>query len=325
MSTYDPVTLDQLRALLAVVEEGSFSAAARKLRRVQSAISTAMANLEAQLGVPLWERSKQGARLTAQGDAVVTAARRVLSEVDGLRRLSADLAKGQEPAVSLCVDVLFPLPALIDLCAGFAKAFPSVDLRIDTQLMSAVASRVLSRSATLGVVTPLGILPGLERRALAPVRMVPVVAPQHPLAKIKGPIPAAALIEAIQIVLSERSDQGVADQAVLSPRTWRVADLRAKHAMLVAGLGWGNLPEHMIREDLTRKRLLAIRPEAWSEDEHTLGLSAVWRPDTRLGPAHQWLMAQMETLCVQVLAPQGPTPRGLAPRGSPPRRRRAKR
>src|SRR4051812_34386317 len=57
-------TLDQLRALIVVIEEGSFSAAARKLHRVQSAVSTAMANLEAQLGVPLWDRSTKVARLT---------------------------------------------------------------------------------------------------------------------------------------------------------------------------------------------------------------------------------------------------------------------
>jgi DNA-binding transcriptional LysR family regulator len=304
---YDSFTLDQLRALLTVVEEGSFSAAARKLGRVQSAISTAMANLETQLGMTLLQRGKSGARLTSEGQAVAAAARRILTEVDGFRRLTAGLAEGQEPVVSLCVDVLFPLPALIDLATGFARAFPLVDLRIDTQLMSVVAARVLAGAATLGVATPLGILPGLERRALAPILMIPVVAPNHPLAKMRAPLPAGALANAIQIVLSERNEgrQGAPDQAVLSTRTWRVADLHAKHALLMAGLGWGNLPEHLVRADLAARRLIAIRPEAWSAEEHTLSLSAVWRPDTTLGPAHRWVLSQMETLCVQVLAPPG--------------------
>ncbi|HEX6243894.1 MAG TPA: LysR family transcriptional regulator, partial [Polyangiales bacterium] len=60
---YDPVTLDQLRALVSVAQEGSFSAAARKLSRVQSAVSTAMANLEQQLGVAVWDRSEKRPRL----------------------------------------------------------------------------------------------------------------------------------------------------------------------------------------------------------------------------------------------------------------------
>jgi DNA-binding transcriptional LysR family regulator len=284
---------------LAVVEEGSFSAAARKLQRVQSAVSTAMANLEDQLGVPIWDRTTKIAKLTDQGQAVVTAARRVLSEVDSLRKLAAGMVVGLEASVSLCVDALFPLGALVDLCRGFAKEFPTVDLRIDTQVMSAVSARVLAGSATIGVATPLGRAPGLERKVLAPIRMVAVVAPTHPLAAYKRPIPTARLAETVQIVLSERNEAGVADQAVLSPRTWRVGDLHTKHAMLQAGLGWGNLPEHVVRDDLKTRKLAVIRPLEWGEDEHKLYLSAVYRSDTTFGPAHRWLLAELEVLCAR--------------------------
>src|SRR5690606_11714862 len=93
---YDPVTLDQLRALVAVEQERSFSAAARKLQRVQSAVSTAMANLEAQLGVAIFDRSTKVATLTDEGRAVLTSARRVLAEVDALRQLTAGMAEGLE-------------------------------------------------------------------------------------------------------------------------------------------------------------------------------------------------------------------------------------
>ena len=303
---YDPVTLDQLRALVTVVEEGSFSAAARKLARVQSAISTAMANLEAQLGVPLWDRSTKVPKLTEQGKAVLAAARRVLAEVDGLRRLTGSMVMGLEPSVSLCLDALFPLPALLALCTGFAAAFPSVALRLDTQVMSAVSARVLAGEATLGVVSPKGLAPGLERQVLATIRMLPVVAPQHPLAQHRGRIPTARLGDAVQIVLSERSEpgmEGVDDQAVLSARTWRVADLHTKHEMLRAGLGWGNLPEHLVRDDLRQKRLVLIRPDSWGDDEYALSLSAIYRSDTVFGPAHRWLLTELKTLCVEALAP----------------------
>lgn len=296
---YDPVTLDQLRAFEAVVREGSFSAAARKLKRVQSAVSTSMSNLETQLGVPIWDRSRKLAKLTPQGEAVLAAARRVLMEVDGLRRLTSGMVMGVEPSVSLCLDALFPVDALLDACSGFAKTFPDVDLRVDTQLMSAVSARVLDGSATLGVMTPAGMAPGLERRLLAPIRMIPVVSPTHPLASKRGPLPNESFADAIQIVLSERTANGVADQAVLSPRTWRVADLHTKHRMLRAGLGWGNLPEHLVRDDLGARRLVAIRPEAWGEDEHTLHLSAIYRTDTTFGPAHRWLLSQLSVLCAR--------------------------
>jgi DNA-binding transcriptional LysR family regulator len=88
--------------------------------------------------------------------------------------------------------------------------------------------------------------------------MVPVASPRHALAAVKGRIHAKHFIQAIQIVLSERADTGVADQGVLSPRTWRVGDLHTKRELLRAGLGWGNLPEHLARDDLRAKKLVVL-------------------------------------------------------------------
>jgi len=300
---FDPVTLDQLRAFVTVVEEGSFSAAARKLQRVQSAISTSMSNLEAQLAVALWDRSTKVATLTDEGRAVLASARRVLIEVDSLKRLTSGMAKGLEASVSLCVDALFPLSALVTLCGDFAREFPAVNLRVDTQLMSAVAERVLDGSATIGVASPLGIASGLERKVLAKVRLVPVVGPGHPLASERGRLSTSRMSDAVQIVLSERSERGVADQGVLSPRTWRVAEIHTKHALIRANLGWGNLPEHVVRDDLKTGALVRIHPEAWTEDEFTLVLSAIYRSGAAFGPAHQWVLAQLGVLCAEELAP----------------------
>jgi DNA-binding transcriptional LysR family regulator len=299
----DPITLDQLRILATVVDEGSFSAAARKLQRVQSAVSTSMANLEDQLTIPLWDRSQRSATLTDAGKAVVGAARRVLAEVDGLRKLAAGLTVGLEASVSLCVDAVFPLTALIDMCREFAKEFPAVELRVDVQTMSAVAERVLQGTATIGVASSLAQAAKLERRALSPIRMVPVVSAKHPLASKRGRIPSSELGEHVQIVLSEHAEAGLPDQAVLSSRTWRVHDLTTKREMLRAGLGWGNLPIHVAHADLEKGRLVRIRPEAWADDEHTIHLALVYRRDTTLGPAHRWMLDKIAELCARAVKP----------------------
>jgi DNA-binding transcriptional LysR family regulator len=315
-------TLDQLRALIAVIEEGSFSAAARKLHRVQSAVSTAMANLETQLGVSLWDRSTKIAKLTDQGQAIVAAARKVCSEADSLRKLAAGMAAGLEASVSLCVDILFPVMALVDLCERFRDEFPSVDLRVDTQTMTGVSARVIDGSATIGVASPMGVTAGLERKVLTTIQMIPVVSPQHPLASLRGPIPTTRLRDTIQLVLSELHGEGHPDQAVLSSRTWRVRDLHTKHALLRAGLGWGNLPEHLVRDDLRTRRLVKIRVEAWGEDEHTLYLSAVYRGDVTFGPAHRWLFTQLEQLRLRDSEPRTPEPASRVPNAKVPRRSR---
>lgn len=296
------ITLDQLRAFVAVVDEGSFSAAARKLRRVQSAISAAVANLEGQLGFPVFDRRTKVPKLNDAGRSVLVAARRVLGEVDALSELTTSIAGGVEPMVSLCVDALLPLEVLLGVCAGFAREFPSVVLRVDTEVLSAVTAKVLAGTATVGVVAPPGLAPGFERRALASVQLLPVVAAAHPLAAEKRPIPTARLAEFVQIVLSERGERGLPDQGVLSTRTWRVADLETKHAMLLAGLGWGNLPEHVVRDDLRRRRLVVIRPAASDAAAERLPLYAICRPGVAAGPAHRWVLAELATLAERLLS-----------------------
>jgi len=98
----------------------------------------------------------------------------------------------------------------------------------------------------------------------------------------------------VQIVLAERSEPGATDQSVLSPRTWRVADLHTKHAMILAGLGWGNLPEHLVREELETSKLVALRLD---DEERTLALWAVYKKETALGPAHRWWLAKLPVYC----------------------------
>jgi len=295
---FDPVTIDQLRTLITVVETGNFSAAARKLQRVQSAVSTAMSNLESQLGVTIWDRSTKIAALTEEGRGVLARAKRVVAEMDTLRAFTLELSSGLEPRVSICVDALFPTDALVDSCEEFTSTFPTIDLRVDVQTMSSVSEAVLRGNAKLGIVSPLGVREPLVTQALsASIVMVPVVAPNHALSNAENPIPTAALAQYVQVVLSERSTEGVPDQAVLSPRTWRVADLGTKYAMLLKGLGWGNLPENLVVDDLANGRLIRIQPAAWAEDQHRLNFFALHRSGEPLGRAHQWLLDNLEARC----------------------------
>lgn len=298
------LTLDQLRVLVAVADTGSFSAAGRALFRVQSAVSTSVANAERTLGVALWDRTARTPVPTPEGALLLDKARRVLAEVDELEGLAQSMSEGVEARVSLCVEALLPLAALVGVCTAFAKAFPRVDLVVDTQTLSAVSARVRDGSATLGVVSAAGLVAGVEAEALSVVRMVPVVAPGHPLARARGPLPTRALAEHVQLVLSEqRGDGGIPDQGVLSSRTWRVGDLHTKHALLLAGLGWGNLPAHLCRDDLARGRLVRIRPKAWREDEHVLTLSAIFLPRTADRPAHTWLRRELARRCTDESGP----------------------
>ena len=298
----DAVTLDQLRVLVTVVEEGSFSRAARRLRRVQSAVSQAMAKLESQLGVTVWSREGRLPVLTADGRVVLAAARRVLAEADALGSVARGLAGGVEAHVALCVDAIFPTSALVELCRGFVRAHPAVELRVYTETLSDVVARVREGACQLGVVGPAAEASGLVRQHLTSVRMVPVAAPSHPLAGLRGRISEAQAAPHVQVVLSERGER-TPDQGVLSGRTWRVVDLATKHALLLGGLGWGNMPEHVVRADLAKGRLVRLSLAAWGRDEHLLSLASVHLPELALGPATRWLLDALPALCAKAVGP----------------------
>ena len=138
---HDSITLDQLRTFIAVADEGSFSAAARKLHRVQSAVSHAMANLEDQLGVVLWDRSTRIPTLTEPGRVLLDAARRVCADADALGSAAERLAGGLDPRVALCVDAVFPLSARVELCVEYARVYPTVELVVHGCLRTASRDR----------------------------------------------------------------------------------------------------------------------------------------------------------------------------------------
>jgi DNA-binding transcriptional LysR family regulator len=283
-------TLDQLNALLAVAEAGSFAGAARRLNRATSAITYAIDNLEAQLGVALFDRfATRRPELTEAGRAILAEARAVAHRVDLLRAKARGLIAGLEAEVSLAVDVVLPSARLVEALQGFQAAFPTVSLRLHVEALGAVTQLVLNRTASIGISGPLNsAIEGTESIRIAGVPMIPVAAPCHPLA---GPGPHAPGVarDHIQLVLTDRSPLTAGqDFGVLGVRSWRLADLGAKHALLRAGLGWGAMPEPVVREDIALGRLVVLDLPDWQPITYVLSL--IHRTDTPPGPAGRWLI-----------------------------------
>ena len=138
-------TLDQLQVFLSVAETGSFSAAARVLNRAQSVISYTIANLEAQLEVPLFERS--GSRqptLTDAGRAMLEDARRIVTDLEVMRARVKGLKSGLEAEVAVAISVMVPVGAMVAVLSEFRDRFPSVALRLDTGEMGTMMDLVAS-------------------------------------------------------------------------------------------------------------------------------------------------------------------------------------
>lgn len=131
----DGVSMDQLRAFIAAADEGSFSAAGRKLRRAQSVVSQTLANLEAQIDVQLFDRTGRYPQLTAQSTALLAEARLVVNGMDSFKAKARTIAEGLEPELSVAVDVMYPMESLTGAgrrgATGDSRHLPPRPHRVD--------------------------------------------------------------------------------------------------------------------------------------------------------------------------------------------------
>lgn len=298
-------SIDQLRVFVTVVETGSFTAAAKRLGRAVSAISYTIANLEQQLGVSLFDRDQtRTPKLTAAGAAILAKAKVVATGVDDLRASARSLLSGVEAEVTLVVDVMLPSARLVDAVQAFEATFPTVTLRLHVESLGAVPQLVRQGGAAIGIGGGrFEVEPELELIHVGEVKMIPVAAPHHPLAR--GSVAPGAARHFRQLILTVRTpfSEGP-DVGIFSAETWRLADLGAKHALLLAGVGWGNMPEPYVEADLAAGRLVWLDlPEARSG---LYAFHAMYRTDQPPGPAASWLVQRFKD---QV----APSPRGTDP------------
>lgn len=292
----DAVSLYQLRVFIAAAEEGSFSAAGRKLRRAQSLVSQAVANLEAQLNVQLFDRARKYPRLTLPGQALLLEAKAVIEGMEGFKARARTMAEGLEPELSVVVDVVYPMTALTNVVGFFRKTYPNTPLRLYVEALGGVIQPVLEGRCRIGVIGSLPTVPDeLASEPLLEVPFVTVVAPAHPLAAVRGAIPRTEIESHVQLVLTDRTVLTAGrDFGVQSPLTWRLADMGAKQAFLRAGFGWGHMPVPMVQDDIADGRLVKIRIRGVPVRGQFLLMQAVYRKDAPPGPAGRAFIKQLK-------------------------------
>jgi DNA-binding transcriptional LysR family regulator len=229
------------------------------------------------------------------------------------------LLQGLEAEINLVLDVMLPASRVVDALKAFRAEFPTVLLRLYVEALGAVTQMVLNRTAMIGISGPLEVeVAGIERIGVGSVELIPVAAPDHPLALAGRNAPGAGR-DHIQLVLTDRSPltQGE-DLGVVGTQTWRLADLGSKHMLLKEGIGWGSMPEPMVRDDLEGGRLVQLNMPDF-KGGFFYRLNAIYRTDTPPGPAGCWPIARFEAQAAGA-AGAGPKPPSNAPslpRGRP--------
>src|ERR1700760_1115264 len=258
----DSLTLDQMRVLVAVADAGSFSAAARKLGRVQSAISQAIQTLETTLGIALFDRSGKTPQLTDAGRALVGDARALIAGAQAIRARAQSMAEDVEAELTLAVDSMLPIPLLMESLKALRLAFPLLPASVYTEALGGAEQRLREGAARLAIcmiapTTPFDLVSEFMTR----IALWRWVAPAHPLAALPQPLGREALEPHVQLVLTNRTPltQNLSG-GILSRHIWRFADLSTRLDFLLAGFGWCNMPSHMVSDHVAegRVRRLAI-------------------------------------------------------------------
>lgn len=275
----------QLLALDAIVSTGTFRGAADRLNKSQSAVSHMIRQLEDELDLKLLSRDAYRPTLTAEGRVFYREASRVLTQMRELGATAARLRAREEPEFRLAVSATLPLEVLLPMLADLGRTFPATHLRLSTEMMGGPIARLIEGKADLAIATLDGVpLDLVETRPLSVVMIRPVASRE--LAERLGPDPLSlSAMQAIpQIVVSGTAGPEDDQSRDLLPggRRWTVSDFAAKKQVILSGLGWGGMPDHLIRQDIADGTLVPIAVDGFPPRRSEL--FALRRRDAASGP-----------------------------------------
>jgi DNA-binding transcriptional LysR family regulator len=169
-------------------------------------------------------------------------------------------------------------------------------LRLFVEALGGALEPVMDGRASFGLVGSLPTLPaGLAAERITGVDFVIVAAAGHPLAAHRGLIEREELARHVQLVLTDRSVLSKGREfGVMSPLTWRLADLFAKHAFLISGLGWGGMPLHAVAQDIAEGRLVELSIQDMPQGGLQVTMSAAYRISAPPGPAGRWMIDRLK-------------------------------
>jgi DNA-binding transcriptional LysR family regulator len=280
---------EALTAFAEAATLGSFSAAARKLGKSQSTVSTAIANLEVDLGVMLFDRSSRKPGLTGQGRVLLGKVQDILAASDRLDRAAGQLGGGLEAKLSVVWSDTYQSDRFEDILNAFEKRFPDLEFECMVAERGDLVSLVQTGRAHIGVVAAQPAYPpDIGAATVAEASEIALfVATGHALAGAQDVTP-----EILALHRELRLDAFLdADQAETrsSRKAWSAPGYLMLLELAVMGFGWAAIPRWMVTR-FAKGTLQELPARGWPR---RVAVDAVWSRQRRLGQAGTWLLAEM--------------------------------
>jgi DNA-binding transcriptional LysR family regulator len=247
----DPrISLEQWRALLAVVDAGGYAQAATALHKSQSAVTYAVQKIEALLAVKIFEVIGRKAHLTSTGEVLYRRAKTLLEEAGTLEGAAGSLAAGWEPELRLAVEIIFPTWLLLQCFARFAEEQPQVRIELYETVISGTEEALVQRKVDLAICSQ--IPAGFAGEPLMRIRFIAVAHPQHPLHQLGRELTLQDLRKQRHVVIRDTGSQRRSGSWVGSEQIWTVSNKATSIHAVGMGLGFAWFPEDTVRGELER-------------------------------------------------------------------------
>ncbi len=291
---------ETVSVFLAVLDSGSFSAAARQLGRVPSAISMAIANLEAELALELFDRSGREPKPTAMARALEPQARLLLSQLQQLNTQALELSQGLETCLTLVIAPELQATPWVEPLRILAQEYPLLEIHILTAPQADALQLLHDGSAQLALVFERPAADGRENfQEVGWETMVAVIARTHPLMREippEGRINDSQLRPLRQVMVGSRRQvdgKSATDKfCIFSDHYWRVDQPEVALQLVLAELGWAWLPRACVQPYLNGRMLVELPIENFTNDEE-LWIDLVWSRERPLGLGAQRFVALM--------------------------------
>ncbi len=257
MSDFPHITLEQWRALIAVVETGSYANAAQALNKSQSSVTYALQKMESLLDVAVFEVQGRKAVLTPTGQLLYRRALRLIDEATGIERAAKKMSAGWEPEISLAVDIIFPSGLLLDCLDQFGKKSPHTRIELLETVMGGTLEALLKGQVDLAIAS--AIPQGFLGHTLIQLRFIPVAHPNHPLHQLGRELTIRDLEAERHLVIRESgSHRNTNVLAAQGPQRWTVGHSATSIDAVSRGYGFAWFPEANIRRQLQAGTLKAL-------------------------------------------------------------------
>ena len=243
------VSLDQWRALAAVVDTGSYAKAAELLNKSQSSVTYAVQQLQSSLGVKAFEIKGRKAALTPTGQLLYRRGRTLLEEAEALEHAAQKLSAGWEAEIGIAVEVLFPTWLLLDCLQRFGQESPHTRIEVIESVLGGTPEAVLQHRVDLAIT---GMIPqGMTGDPLMRMRMLLVAHPEHPLHALGRELTMQDLRAHRHLVVRESGTTRNARTVIEAVQRWTVGHMATSMQAALKGYGYAWFPEEKILEELT--------------------------------------------------------------------------